>query len=154
MKKISTVLVDYDESILEDCHNQLLLAPGIHLLGRFTDITGALRLTTRLHTDILVIGGIKMSPDGVALLREITDLHPFTKILLLLAENRKYEILPALSAGIMGILDARKHPETLAKAIETIHQGEAWLPRSIIGSLLKRIDLQAHELPVNLKNLH
>ena len=154
MKKIRTILVESDESVLEDCIRHLSLEPDIHLIGQYTDILGAIRLTTCLHTDVLVLGGISMDSDGIDLLRQITELYPFTKVLLLVTDSANQNLLPALSAGVLGFLDTASLENALAKAVRSVHQGEAWLPRSLVGTLLKQFEIRTAGTSVNYINLH
>jgi len=126
--------------------NQITVRAGIKLLlesrtniavvGEAANCDEAISLAKRKLPDIILT---ELLPDEVGGLNYVSDLAALSArsrvvVLTSIADGElQYR---AIQLGAMGLVLKTKEPETLFKAIEKVHQGEAWLDRSTIAKVL------------------
>lgn len=73
------------------------------------------------------------------LIVQLNRFKPDGKIILLSEDNDKEQILDLLSLGAAGFLDYNELDRFLIKAIAKVREGEAWIPRYMVASILERL---------------
>jgi DNA-binding NarL/FixJ family response regulator len=127
--------------LLVDDHRTLLWAleqlvgrekPKMEVVGSATNRTEALELARKLSPDVIVLDLDLGEESG---LDAISGLIAGSKAkLLVLTRSRDQAIHDkAAIAGARGIVDKQDTADTIAKAIEKIHQGQLWLNRVTTG---------------------
>jgi DNA-binding NarL/FixJ family response regulator len=76
---------------------------------------------------------------GACSLPWIRAHSPRTKVILLVDDASHEEILAAISHGAQGYLGTTSLNRYLVKAVRTVHGGETWVPRKIVGHILDRL---------------
>ena len=74
--------------------------------------------------------------DGVQATREITAISPSTRVIVLTSFSEDEQVFNSIKAGAQGYLMKDVLPQELARAIRTVHRGEAQLDPEIARKLM------------------
>ncbi len=89
--------------------------------------------------NIIILDLVLGDDDGLSLLPELKGIAPNSRVLVLTGLRSSDSQRKAMRAGAMGIVLKEHAAETLIKAIKKVHQGEVWLDRLTMGSVLKEM---------------
>ena len=106
--------------------------PDFEVVGHASDGLEAVRTAHRVEPDVIVMDVMMPRKDGVHACREIMELLPDTKVLMLTASTAEDAVVEAVAAGATGYLQKLSGPEELANAIRDVAKGRLRIPdRSI-----------------------
>lgn len=114
-------------------HTQLL-AESLHKDNRLQVVASAtnsaelLAAVTRVPIDVAIVShSLDDQPTrGVEVVREIRNLRPHIKGVILLDSSRPQDIVDGFRAGAKGIFCKNDRLENLGKCIRTVHDGQIW----------------------------
>jgi DNA-binding NarL/FixJ family response regulator len=139
MERISLIAAVKDAKFLQDLRNKVAQQEEIDLRGEVRNGLQTLSRVGRIRPDVLLLGTTfangRMGRDSTL----ITAVHhhsPATKIILLAGELSGTEVAHALQKGARGILSVGTTPEDCLRAIRAVHQGEIWIGRKKLASVL------------------
>lgn len=136
MKTIQILLVD-DHTIFRAGVRVLLeMQPDFKVIGEAEDGTKALTLTRELRPDVVLMDIAMPGVDGLSAARQIKELAPLTKIILLTQHENKEYIRPALKIGAEGYVLKRAAADELVMAIRAVHQGKSFLDSNVTSTIL------------------
>jgi len=101
----------------------------------------AIDIAGRETPDIILLG---LDPEqqnlenDLDLISELANSCPTARVLALNQSDNPGIAEAAAHSGAMGLINKNDSVQTLIKAIEKVHSGEAWFDRSILGALLGR----------------
>jgi NarL family two-component system response regulator LiaR len=72
-------------------------------------------------------------------IREITREHDKSQMILLGSIPSQEEIVGLINTGVRGYFDLNESADQLGKAIQVVYNGEIWLPRDKMSSIMDRI---------------
>jgi len=131
MKKITVLLAD-DHSVVREGLQALLQAESdIQVVGQAADGAEAAELAARLRPDVAVLDIAMPVLNGVEALRQIRQVSPETRVLVLSAYCNPACIEQVVELGAAGYLIKKTSILILAKAIREVHQGRSFLDPSI-----------------------
>ena len=99
----------------------------------------AVQTAQRVEPDVIVMDVMMPDKDGVDACREIMELLPNTKVLMLTASTREDAVVEAIAAGATGYLQKHSHPEELADAIRQVATGRLHIPDNHIKTVFALI---------------
>ena len=99
----------------------------------------ALKTTKLASPDVILLDLDLTEEDGLDFLPALLRVCPAAKVLVLTATPESEMHLRAAASGARGIVMKEQAPETLVKAIRSIHTGEAWLGRSLMTAVINRL---------------
>jgi len=136
LKTIQILLVD-DHTIFRAGVRVLLeMQPDFKVVGEAEDGAIALTLVRQLQPDVVLMDIAMPGVDGLSAARQIKELTPSTKIILLTQhENREY-IQPALKIGAEGYVLKRAAADELVMAIRAVYQGKSFLDSDVTSTIL------------------
>lgn len=105
----------------------------------------ALALATSEQPDIIVVDVLLGDEDGLLMLPELRQVAHNSRVLVLTGLRGAETQRRAMLAGAMGVVLKHHAVETLIKAINKVHEGEVWIDRSMMGSVLTEMT-QAPEI--------
>ena len=111
--------------------------PGFSVVGEASSRSEALSLVKREQPDIVLLDTDLHDGNGLDLLPDIFATSETTRVLVLTGSSDPEVHRRAIYLGAIGVVSKNKSPDTLVKAIEKIHAGEAWLDRSMTASVLR-----------------
>lgn len=119
-----TVLLADDHGVVRDALSYLLQAQGdIEIIATAEDGQAAVELASQRCPDVAVMDISMPRLDGLAATREITELCPNTRIVMLTIFNSRKYVQEALSAGAQGYVLKDSAGRELVEAVRTLHAG-------------------------------
>jgi len=95
--------------------------------------------TYRKHVPDVVVMDFRMpGKDGAEATKDLVEQFPEAKVLMLSVYDGEEDVWKAMDAGAMGYLLKAADTESLIEAIETLAQGEKYVPAHLAQKLNKR----------------
>ena len=146
------LIVDDHELIRMAIQQFLANQPDLEVVGTATDGATAIRLSTELKPDVILMDLAMPEVDGVEATRQITALLPDTRVLVLTSFSDRERILDAIDAGAVGYLLKDAAPDELLSGIRAAARGESPLSPKAAQALLaarkERLGLSPREMDV------
>jgi len=120
----------------------------MEVLGEASDGEEAVKLSSELKPDIIVMDIVMPKLSGIEATRQIRKVSPTTAVLVLTAYDDDRYVMGLLEAGAAGYLLKSARGEVLVKAIRAVYAGESVLHPTIIAKILKyrmRIEAEGGE---------
>src|SRR3989338_1325019 len=143
--RISTLLAD-DHVIVRDGLKNLLLREGFDVIAEASDGHEAVRLAKELCPAIAVLDIFMPLLNGLDAARQVNEICPQTKTILLTMHNEDQYVLEALKAGVRGYVLKTQASQDLVKAIREVSQGSIYLSPTVTGAVVKAY-MEQGELP-------
>ena len=139
MSKIRIVLAD-DHAVLRAGIRALLeLQPDFQVVGDASDGAQAIAAVRALRPDVVLMDVGMPGMDGLAATRQIKEISPNTRILILTQHENKEYVLPALKVGASGYVLKRSEGDELLNAVRTVHAGGTFLDPSVAGLIAEEV---------------
>ena len=123
------VMVADDHPIMRDGLRDALEGEGdFEVVGLAGDGVEAVRMAQSVAPEVIVMDVMMPHKDGVDACREIMELLPDTRVLMLTASTTEDAVVDAIAAGATGYLQKDSGPEELAEAIREVAQGRLRIP--------------------------
>jgi DNA-binding NarL/FixJ family response regulator len=140
---VTRILIADDEDLMRAGLAELLTAdPGIEIVGQASTGREAVDQTRRLLPDVVLMDVRMPDLDGIAATRELSDVSPDVKVLILTTFEQDDYVFGALRAGASGFLLKRTRPEELIAAVHTIAAGDSLLSPSVTRRVIDRMSQQ------------
>ena len=110
--------------------------PAMKVVGIAGNRSEALALAASEQPDMIILDILLGDEDGLTFLPELRETATDTRVLVLTGLRSSESQRRAMLAGAMGVVLKEHAAEVLIKAINKVHQGEVWLDRSLMGSVL------------------
>jgi len=110
--------------------------PTMKVIGVAGNGSEALALAASEQPDIIILDILLGDEDGLTFLPELRLVATNARVLVLTGLRSSESQRRAMLAGAMGVVLKEHAAEVLIKAINKVHQGEVWLDRLMMGSLL------------------
>ena len=121
--RIRVMVVD-DHPIMRDGLRDVLEASGrFEVVGQAKDGEEALSTVEGIEPDVIVMDVIMPNMDGIDACREIMELLPETRVLMLTASTEEDAVIEAVAAGATGYLQKYSRPEELVEALVDVAEG-------------------------------
>ena len=122
------MLVD-DHSIMRDGLQEVLERSGeFEVVGQAGDGVAAVEAAQSLRPDVIIMDVIMPLKNGIDACREIMDLLPETRVLMLTAATEDDAVIEAIAAGATGYLQKFAGKEQLLAAVRDVAAGEYLIP--------------------------
>jgi len=143
LSPLRLVLVDDHEMVLHGLDAMLgHFAEQVAIVGHATTATAALALVAGERPDV-VLCDVRIGKDsGLDLCRDITTLHPGTKVVLLTAYDDEHYLFQALRVGASGYVLKRVDGQELVGHLRRVREGETVIDHALAG----RVALSAARL--------
>ena len=126
---LTRVMLVEDHSIMRDLLRDALENTGeFQVVAQAADGAEALRIVAEAAPDVIVMDVIMPVMDGIEACREIMELLPHTKVLMLTASNEKDAIVRSIAAGATGYLQKYSGKEQLLTTLREVAEGEFRIP--------------------------
>jgi DNA-binding NarL/FixJ family response regulator len=139
---IRVLLVDDHALVREGLRTFLELQDGIEVAGEAGDGEEAVAVALRTRPDVVLMDLVMPRLDGVGAMRQLRELVPGARVIVLTSFTDDDRLLPAIRAGAAGYLLKDAEPEALTEGIRAAARDESPLhPRAA------RALLEARERP-------
>ena len=130
--RIRVMVVD-DHPIMRSGLRDTLEASGrFEVVGQAEDGDEALRTVEGLQPQVIVMDVIMPNKDGIDACREIMELLPNTRVLMLTASSEMDAVIEAVAAGATGYLQKYSGPEELVGAVVDVAEGRLRIPDKVV----------------------
>ena len=137
--RIRLMVVDDHPMMRRGLQDALEDESDFEVVGLASDGLEAVRTAQRAEPDLIVMDVLMPDMDGVDACREIIELLPDTKVLMLTASTEEDAVVDAVAAGASGYLQKDAGPELLAGAIRDVVAGRLRIPDRSIRRILSLI---------------
>ncbi|MBK4733830.1 response regulator transcription factor [Noviherbaspirillum pedocola] len=137
MRTITVAIAGQDPRGMTACEQLLRDQDGITVLQGAGDTASAV---LALKPRILLLALRERGQEQDALLQALRQSSPDTRVVLLADSPADDEdMVAALMHGARGYLEQSALDRHLVKAVRSVDQGEAWVPRRILGKVMDRM---------------
>jgi two-component system, NarL family, nitrate/nitrite response regulator NarL len=103
----------------------------------------ALERATSERPDVIILDLVLGDDDGLAFLPELCQASPNSRVLVLTGVQNPDSHRRAIRRGAMGIVLKEHAADQLLKAILKVNDGEVWIERSMMGSMIQEFNKPA-----------
>jgi DNA-binding NarL/FixJ family response regulator len=125
-----------------------LMRGGFQVVGEAADGDEVLSAVLRERPDVCLLD-VSMPGGGIETARRLAEAVPSTSVVMLTVSTNTEELLAALRAGAVGYLPKDTSPDRLPAALCGVLKGEAALPRTLVGRVLKEFRAFAIDSALN-----
>ena len=137
--RIRVMVVD-DHPIMRNGLRDTLEASGrFEVVGQAKDGEEALSTVEGIEPDVIVMDVIMPNMDGIDACREIMELLPKTRVLMLTASTEEDAVIEAVAAGATGYLQKYSRPEELVEALVDVAEGRLRIPSEVVREVFSMI---------------
>jgi DNA-binding NarL/FixJ family response regulator len=138
LESLRVLLVD-DHDLFRTGLRNLLEEQGVQVVGEAAAGAEALRLTSELAPDVIVMDLNMPGMSGVEATRHITGIAPLTRVLVLTISDQDGDVMDAILAGACGYLLKDASIQELLRGIRAAAVGESLISPHIAGKVLQRV---------------
>ena len=141
--KTRVMIVD-DHRIMRDGLRELLQQSGdFEVVGEAADGEAAVRIAQELKPDAIVMDVIMPLKDGIEACREVSEMLPDTRVLILTAATADDAVIEAIAAGARGYLQKYSGKEELLRTVRDVADGEYRIPAKAMRRVFAEIRASA-----------
>jgi len=137
------VLIVDDHDLFRTGLKNLLEEQGIHVVGEAANGKAAIRLTSELAPDIVIMDLNMPGLTGVETTRQLGSLAPLTRVIVLTISAEDSDVMSAIMAGACGYLLKDSSIHDLIASIRAAAAGEALISPQIAAKVLQRLRAQS-----------
>lgn len=141
MPKLIRIMIVDDHAVIRTGLRMLIEQdPSMKVVAMAGTCAEAIDQATKELPDLIILDLILGEEDGLAFIPELLMTSPRSKVLILTGVQNPNSHRLAIRRGAMGIVLKEQAAESLLKAIRKVSEGEVWIERSMMGSLLQNLD--------------
>ena len=131
-RKVKVLVVD-DHPVVRDSLCRVLENSGeFEVVGQASSGEEAVPLAERLSPDAVIMDLFMPGMDGVAACREIVEMLPDTRVLMLTASTNDEAVIAAVAAGATGFVIKDASLPELMEAVKDVAQGRVRIPLHVL----------------------
>ena len=137
--RIRVMIVD-DHPIMRSGLKEVLEASGcLEVVGEAGDGEEAVSIVEALQPDIIIMDVIMPGKDGIDACREIMEILPDTRVLMLTASTEMDAVIESVAAGATGYLQKYSQPEELEEAVLDVAAGRIRIPEQAVKEVFAMV---------------
>jgi two-component system nitrate/nitrite response regulator NarL len=133
---IRIMLVDDHQMFLSSLKMLIDSTPDLTVVGTATTAEQALRVAVETQPDVILLDLNLRGHSSLEFLPDLLEAATKSRVLILTVGTFDDSRREAIRLGAVGVVMKEAAFEVLHKAICKVHEGEIWLDRSVLGSLL------------------
>ncbi len=137
--KKTILIVDDHPLIREGLISILKSAAGYEVVGQVGNARNAIRMVKNLKPDLVLLDLALPDKSGIELSREIRNISPPTRILIVSMHSRVDYIVKAFQAGATGYMVKESATEKLLQGIEHVVNGEYFMDGSVSHRVVEKL---------------
>lgn len=137
MTQIRILVVDDHQIVRQGIRSLLSNYPEFDIVGEAADGTAALKQVKRLAPDVTLLDIRLPGESGLEVLRQIRQVQPEARVLMLTSFDDEEYVLNALRAGAQGFVLKSVSDDMLVQAIRSVCRGERALSPQITEQVVR-----------------
>jgi two-component system, NarL family, nitrate/nitrite response regulator NarL len=134
------VLIADDKTLFRDGLANLVAGQkDLDIAGTVDSAATANEQLRLIRPDIVLLGWAATAPASQRIFATIHEGKLPTRVIMLMAEEVKDDLVEAIRQGCSGILPKSTSTELLLKCIRKVHAGEFWLDRMTTADVIRRL---------------
>ena len=135
------ILIADDHAVVREGLRSLInTEPGMVLAGEASNGEEAVTLWHRLKPDVTLLDLMMPRKDGITAIREIKEIDPQARILVLTSFFEDEQVFPAIKSGALGYLLKDSSPHELLQAIREVYNGDSFLDPVIARKVIQELN--------------
>ena len=135
--EIRVMLVDDHPVMRRGLREVLDDSGGFEIVAQAGDGEEAVRMAEESRPDVIVMDVMMPKKDGVEACRDILDLLPDTKVLMLTASTEDDAVVEAIAAGATGFVQKYSGSDELVDTIRKVAEGKLMIPDSAVRRVFR-----------------
>ena len=136
---IRVMLVDDHPMMRRGLRDTLEDSGGFELVGQAADGEEAVKKAEESRPDVIVMDVMMPKKNGVEACRDILDLLPDTRVLMLTASTEEDAVIEAIAAGASGFVQKFSGSDELVDAIRQVADGRLMIPDDAVRRVFSLI---------------
>jgi len=136
---LSILIVDDHEVVRLGLKTLISNYSGFKVVGEASNADESLKMTKELSPDVVVMDIRLPGKNGIQATRDILEVKPETKVIILTSYAEDELLFDAINAGAYGYVLKQIGSDDLFKSLERISRGEALLDPTLTQKLFKRV---------------
>ncbi len=147
---IKILIVD-DHAIVREGLNRIIQTEqDMHVAGMAKDGSEVIRLLLENEIDVIVLDISMPGKSGLDLIKDVKQVQPLVKILMLSMYPEERFALRSIKAGASGYLTKEMAPEEIVNAIRTIHSGRKYITSALADMIADELQNPTEKVPHEL----
>jgi len=139
MSQTSILIVDDHEVVREGLRALLNRREAFRVVGEAGTVAQAVEEAAKLKPDVIVMDVRLPDGSGIEACREIRQVRPETKVIMLTSYADEDAVFASILAGAAGYLLKQTRGNALADAITSVMRGESLLDPAVTQKVLERV---------------
>ena len=139
-KPISIMIVDDHVVIRSGLRMLIEHDQRMQVVAQAGNRTEALERAMSERPDVIILDLVLGDEDGLSFLPELCQASPESRVLVLTGVQNPDSHRRAIRRGAMGIVLKEHAADQLLKAILKVYEGEVWIERSMMGSMIQEFN--------------
>ncbi|MBP1931034.1 response regulator transcription factor [Ammoniphilus resinae] len=136
---IKVLVADDHEMVRIGVSAYLSAQPDIEVIAEADDGDQAVEQALQLKPDIILMDLVMKRMDGIEATKQIMEVNPQAKIIIVTSFLDDEKVYPALEAGATSYILKTSKADEIAKAIRATHQGQTVLEPEVTGKIMNRM---------------
>ena len=141
---IRVMLVDDHPIMRRGLREVLEDSGGFEIVGQAADGEEAVSMAEDSRPDVIVMDVMMPKRDGVEACRDILDMLPDTKVVMLTASTEEDAVIEAIAAGATGFVQKYSGGEDLVHVLRKVAEGQLMVPDDAVRRVFKLMRGGAH----------
>ena len=137
--KKTILIVDDHPLVREGLISILKSAAGYEVVGQAGNARNAIRMVKNLRPDLVLLDLALPDKSGIELSREIRNISPPTRILIVSMHSKVEYIVKAFQAGATGYMVKESATEKLLQGIDRVVNGEYFMDGSVSHRVVEKL---------------
>ena len=138
--KLPRVMLVDDHEIMRDGLREVLERSGeFEVVGQAGDGVAAVKAAEQLRPDLIIMDVMMPLKNGIDACREISELIPDTRVLILTASTEEDAVIEAVAAGATGYLQKFYGKDRLLQTVRDVAEGEYRIPSVVMKRVFNGI---------------
>ena len=143
---IRVMVVDDHPIVVNGLRDVLEDSGRFDVVGQAADGEEAVNTAEALQPEVIVMDVMMPRKDGVDACREIMELLPDTRVLMLTASSEEDAVIQAVAAGATGYLHKYSRPEELLQAVLDVAEGRLRFPDQAVRKVFALLRGQQEQI--------
>ena len=152
MSSLPVFLLDDHDIVRKGVRALLESAGDIRIVGEASTVADAKRLIPDLHPRVVIMDVDLPDGSGIDLCRDLRDLSPDTRTLVLTSNDQEESIAAAMSAGAVGYVLKQVQGTSLLSAVRTVASGHSLIDPALARRMISWME-HGSEAPHELAGL-